>query len=854
MYTPSTAKTPNYSMENGDHSDMFGGWLPTPPQNSSLVRKENEPPRSLDRPTLRTPKSMGFLPNDCERSASRTSISSGHVSDHQTRNGFHELSERSNRLQSRPSSFFRQSYRHAPNPTSFPKSLRSSSNNTSDLSSAHIYGANYPLPLPISSQQPGLRTKARKISKSLKSRLKGLFSRPKSRDDTVGQAGEYLQDLEPNDSNCDRVQTPTTSPQEASLYRVVSHMPSYHAVPPSQQLRSRHGSFGTIEVEDNMQDDDKSRVTSWTNSTADTMSNNWSRQYPSVFQQDDVAATLSPLNQTSLYPNNTSHAGPIVNSERVYSALMKRLKETNIYQNKLPGKDHTAPDPVEANSLRSASTIRRQSRQIAYEGSTQTIRHVQYNDDVFQDNAEGSTTSHYSSGSTKSVIRRHQPSDSPPNYEQKSCPSPGSGDESGVSPGKTDVKPYQIAENQKPTLSGRSSAFFASPTCHLFRTTSPYRRALQESMKAAEVNDQPQTPDSKYLSSLSALSLPLRRPNTEESDDDERVAYAESVYSNSSEENAAHVSRSTEDEPEPQLHGAATIFLNTERRQLPVSGHTRESSYASSVEWKTWLSANVSKLETPPSTLKPQFPQEPSSVSLNFGHVREKTEIESGVDDHLRGTTDASPPLKPAPSKDSPSVLTTIEREKYQLVNPWHPKPTATNENSPPTSGMRSKSLCSKDVSPVAAKGNLRTIPSFNVNTCMANFEPSAGEPQTSSPYICSKPLDPLGGEARLKRRSRTRLGANITSAKSSPGFTTALERQFGVSRTGSPGIWKAEESTGELGSEADPGVDELGRRDFDAQAMGSRRMVDLFLSSRRQRIAGSQTRQSSDSLSAAFI
>ncbi|KAL6787558.1 hypothetical protein J3E68DRAFT_418264 [Trichoderma sp. SZMC 28012] len=747
----------------------------------------------------------------------------------------------------------------------------SNNNNTTVLSSEHVYGANFPPIIP--SQQPGLRTKARKISKSLKSRLKGFFSRPKNRDDLVDQTGEHPQDLESDDGSCYRVQTPGL-PQEASVYRVVSHMPSFHAVPPSQQPRSRQGSLGTIEAEDNALDDDKSRVTSWTNSTADTIANrpmsaNWSRQYPSNFQQDGTESAFSSHNQPSMYHNSVSHAGPIVNSDRVYSALMKRLRETNGDQNQLTGKGQRPRDSVETNSLRSTSTIRRQARQPTNEGSAHTIRHVQYEDDIFQDSTEESTASHYSSESTKSVIRRHQSSDSLQNYGHETCPSPGYGQRSGLSPNRNDMKPLAAGESQKPTLSGRSSAFFASPTCHLFRTTSPYRRALQESMKAAQADDQLQTPNAKDLSSLSGISLPTRRPSTEDdSDDDVRVAYAESVYSNSSEDNAPHVYstssalRSTEDEPGHQIHGDATIFINTERRQLPPACHTRDSSSASSVEWKTWLSANVSKLETPPTTLKPDFPQEPSSAPQDFSHVREKAEIETGIesdaDDYPQVAACAGLPPKLAPNKDyhGPSVLTALAREQSFLANPWQPKSTTTNENSPPVSGARPKSLYCKDASPMAATDNLRTIPSVpNVNTCVSNLDSLVIEPRTSSLNTCSRPFDPLLEEARgLKRRSRTRLRAYDGSAKSSPGFTTALERQFGVSRTGSPRVWKAEESSGELGSEADPGIDELGRRDFDAQAMGSRRMVDLFLSSRQQRVVGNQTRQSSDSLSAAFV
>ncbi|KAL6872091.1 hypothetical protein J3F83DRAFT_733746 [Trichoderma novae-zelandiae] len=857
MYSSSVTKTPNYSTDNGDHSDMFDAWGATP-RFSSLAKKENEPFRGSDGPALRAPKSMGFLSNGYDRSTCRASISSGRVSDQHAQGSFYEPPDRSTRLQSRPSSFFRSSYKYTPNATSFAKSLRTSSTNTTVLSSAHAYGtgiSNVPL------KPPKLRTTARKISKSLKSRIKGLFSRPKSRDDVADQAEGHQPEIESNGGGCYRAQTPAGAPQEASLYRVVSHVPSFHSVPQSQQLRSRQGSLGTIEVEEGMPGDDKSRVTSWTNSTTATIANrpmsaSWSRQYSSGFGHDGVEAL--PPSQ-----DNPPPAGPIVNSQRVYSALMKRLQEKR-NENPSMVQDDVTSDPLEADTTRSTSTIRRQTRHTVYEGSTHTIRHVPYDDDIFQDRAERRTVSRCSSESTKSVIRGRPSSDSMRNFGHGGCPSLGTEGESGVSPGKDDMKPHAAPESQRRPLSSRSSAFFASPTCHLFRTTSPYRRALRESMKVVQVGDQPQTPDTKYLSSLSALSLPTRRPSTEGSEDGVRGAYAESVYSDNSDQNALREdypqspSKIANKGAESKGHGDATIFLNSERQQPRASSHqARDSSSTSSVEWKTWLSANVSKLETPPTTLKPEFSQEPSSASQAYGHVREKTEIGSDGNESPQGVPDADLPLRLDENRN-PATFTAMARAKFNLANPWQSQSTATNENSPPTSGIRPKTICSMDSSPVALKGNLRTIPSMpNVSTYSSIESPLEVAPLFSGSTVV-KSLAPLREETRLRRQSRVRPGPNDSSAKSSPGFTNALERQFGVSKMGSPGVWKSSgpsyEADGALGSEADAGVDELGRRELDAQAMGSRRMVDLFLSSRRKRTPSSQVRQSSDSLSGAFI
>nr|WOD46077.1 hypothetical protein [Trichoderma atroviride] len=846
-----------------DHSDVFNGWQTTS-RYSSFAKKENEPIWNSGGPSLRAPKSMAFLSHGREGSTSRTNTrNSSEMSDELTRNGFYEPQGSLNRLKSRPSSFFRSNYKQSPNLSAFPKSLCSSSNNTTVLSPASIYGLNNPSSIPL--KQPTLRTTARKISKSLKSRIKGLFGRPKSTDEAIVQAEYHTPERDSNDGSCYGTQStvPTRLSQEASMYQGPSRMPSFHAVPASQQLKSRQGSFANVETEDCLPSDDKSRVTSWTDSTAATISHqprsaNWSRQY--AFSSEAAETGTLPLshNQGSIPFDNNSHRGPTVNSQRVYSALIKRLQETKQRQSQSLGENHATLNASEADSPQSNSTIRRQPRWIRYEGSTNTIRHVQEEDDVFQDRAEKTEMSR--SSSSNRVIRGHESTDS----QQKGDAYPNSAiDGDCMAPLGQNATELQVApETQKSLISSRSSAFFASPTCHLFRTTSPYRRALQATMKATQANEQPQTPGTKYLGSLSALSLPTRRSSTDGSDDDERMAYAESIYSNSSGKNISSPSKSMKKD-----HGDVTIFLpvETQRPSLSLSGHhAREVSSSSSIEWKTWLSANVSRLETSPTTLRTDFPEEPSSAPRHSKHIREKTEIEAEGDDLLQDGLGSGLPLRVAADKDNrlPTLTTVSQPPKFQLANSWYSQSPGANENSPPATGARSRPISSKDTSPVGSKGNLRTIPSVpNVNKACAaaNGESPLEIPRMRSLNTLAKPpCSPMSGEMRLRRQSRTRLRANDASAKSSPGLTTAFERQFGVSKTGSPGTCKAKEPSGRAdstaGCEADAGIDDMGRRELDAQVMGSKRMVDLFLSSRRKRTASSQMGRSSDSLSAAFI
>lgn len=877
MYAPSITKMPTYSIDNSDHFDVFNGWQ-TASLYSSFAKKENEPLGSSGRPSLRAPKSMAFLSHDRQGSISRINMGNNcEIPDQLAQNGFYEPPGSLSRLKSRPSSFFRSSYKHSSNVASFPKSLRSSSNNTTVLSPASPYDSNNPYNIPF--KQPTLRTTARKISKSLKSRIKGLFSRPKSTDQAIEQTENYTQERNSNYSSCYDTQStvPTRSSREASMYQVSSQMPSFHAVPPSQQLKSRQGSFGSVELEDNLSNDDKSRVTSWTDSTTATItrqpgSANWSRQYASPSGEAGIETLPSSHSQVSNPFDNSSHRGPVVNSQRVYSALIKRLQETKQHQNRSLSENHAAFGVTEIDSPRSNSTIRRQPRWAMYEGSTHTIRHVQEEDDVFQDRAEKATISRSSSTSANEAVSGHKYTGSQQkSFNHDACLNEVHDEEPRALPVQDAAEPQVALETQKSPISSRSSAFFASPTCHLFRTTSPYRRALQATIKATQASEQPQTPGTKYLSSLSALSLPTRRSSTNGSDDDGRMAYAESIYSNSSEKNQIEngcftsPSKSMKKTPAKKAHGDATIFLpvETQRPLLSLSNrHAREISSSSSVEWKTWLSANVSKLETSSTTLRTDFPEEPSSSPRHSKHVREKTEIEPEGNDLLQDVLSATLPSRPAVDKGyRPSALTTISQPpKFQFANSWSSQSPAANENSPPATGARSKTICSKDTSPVGSKGNLRTIPSVpNVNTCFTtNTELPLGMPRMRSLNTLTKPCSPMSDEMRIKRQLRTRIRANDASAKSSPGLTTAFERQFGVSNTGSPGIWKTKDMSCKVDStprsETDAGIDDMGRRELDAQVMGSKRMVDLFLSSRRKRTASSQMGRSSDSLSAAFI
>jgi hypothetical protein len=115
--------------------------------------------------------------------------------------------------------------------------------------------------------------------------------------------------------------------------------------------------------------------------------------------------------------------------------------------------------------------------------------------------------------------------------------------------------------------------------------------------------------------------------------------------------------------------------------------------------------------------------------------------------------------------------------------------------------------------------------------------------------------------ERRLNKESPRPLSlSNANSvpespAKSTPGLSAAVTRQFGTVSTGSPRRRSTRFQTmnRQAGGEL-PNQRSATCETSDAQVMGSKRMVELFLSSRRNRIAGNASERSVSGSSAAFI
>ncbi|RSL67647.1 hypothetical protein CEP53_002929 [Fusarium sp. AF-6] len=802
-----------------------------PPTHSlyKAPNNENEPPKSdtSDATGLRASTSMSFLKNRRGMAASRSSSrAENDVVVRLAREKYREQMEEQERLQVQSSATVRSKNRRSEGSTGLRKSLRNSSNNSTVLSSAFSSNGTSVF------KQQGLRKTARKVSNGLRSKLKGLFTRGKSV--SGSEKHERDQGTDGNDSDGDTCLHASNDEgaEEASMFRVSSHIPSMHGTTSNQQLRSRKGSFESIENAEQQVSDDRSRVTSWTNSVTNTVSSTemlgeWERQRLSVIKENGMHISSSSARPTGLDGREAGSqdiwSGTAIDSERVYSALMKRLGEISPQQKSIQAKLHADDPPLISVPDRDSSTQRTGFLQ----RTASTIRCVGVDDDVFHDREDRSSFT--SSRSCERVaVDLTDPQSAAATLTCDTATDLAAGDDRGTQSegGRTGV--ISAREHPKTTML-RSSAFFASPTCHSFRSPSPYRRALRENLESSPESEHMGLAGTKYLHSLSALSLPTRR-NSTGSDRDTQLGDAESVYSCATEDLRPMV---TGPGASGTVEGAATSMTGG----LPscrLVQHQRDASAASSVEWKTWLSSKVSKLEGPSTPTKADAYGQDTSILPPLGHVREGAEV-------------GSPPEILLPKSDglaNRSPLSCVEGNA-QPVQDKQTQPLSFwkglaghDENRSPNAVQTSKSRPPS----IPPRSTLRTVPSLPIvsSTSDMNGMSLSNEVHRMRSLNITGRLSSTPEEAMAKRRSRPRFtGWQGSPTKSSPGIGHTTEIQASRSIAGSPTkrSGRPSNSTPKL----QLGREKLGQTatgmgsGLEAQGMGSKTMVDIFLSSRQK-------------------
>lgn len=760
---------------------------------------------------LRAPKSMSFLRSNIPKASSSSQSSmrndtKGLGAQHL----FGSINRGDRSLKSHSSMLFLPKSRKE---TGSGGSLRNSSNNTDPLSST------FSTTHSSFSKPSGFRHVARKASVSLKKKFKGIFKRKKESEDIHGQAFAVGSD------HGSLAQTDISAHEEASISRVRSHVPSLHSVPSVRCPHSRRGSLESAEDEPPHTDGERSRVTSWTNSSTNASQitiGECERQRLSVINESGNVNIQTDSRQLP-YTNTASR------NNQVYSALVKRLDEMNQQQSKdRPQTEKPVMEMCDQNN-----DLPRNNEEKTSNWRPSTIRCVQDDDDVFRDDRAASQTH----------IRI------PDAMPQPSCT---------ISKTPTLCSPSDSPGGQRsigrrtPT---RSSAFFGSPSNHLFRTQSPYRKALRQNMKSQQETDMPQT-GTRYLSSLSTLILPVRMPSPNNSDQNSSCASLESRYSCKTE--SVETERATrnsimEDPPDStDTFGEQPVEQEGPRQGIATTPtRHREVSAASSVEWKRWLSANVSKLETPPRNAKARLQSLIRAMPYKAGHVREDAEIDSPVAEGNISLTE-SPDVACAEEMEAQSAI-----EWQAPLNPMdvnavsgRRRSSVTDKNLHPNT-LRYKTTFSKEILPIAPLGiGLRAASSLpNVKNPRQAWSEKTGRVPLATSLFQSGSFASPGTEETGSSIINTKIHDTM-SMKSSPGLTDAVEKPFGRVDFGHDyGL-----TLGKRFNWLDYNESWRENQDLNAQEIGSRRMVDLFLSSRQKRSDIPQSGETMTTAQSAFL
>ncbi|KAK2594066.1 hypothetical protein QQS21_008215 [Conoideocrella luteorostrata] len=822
------------------------------PSDLQMQHRQNQMLQYSIRRSLRAPKSMSCLDYRKTQSLTHDAVSNQNG----TINPIREtpLKGSFRRLKSHSSMFFRTKHRQQGGSLETSTSRRNSSDNSAALSSA--FSGNT-----TAAEKPaGIRFTVRRVSRTVRNKLGKLFSQSKNTD--TGGNETRTNQLHDTDSDSFRHLTDTSPAEEASMSKVTSHVPSLHAVPSYQQMRSRQGSLESIQYDENIDLDDKSRITSWTNSTANTVvsyGTSEEREYQrlSVIKENGMhIPSSSHIGHQEHAASAVDHCVPTfaTNSQRVYSALMKKLKNDSNAENNVHKLDsvHVLPDktvPPRQSSL---------DRTEAW--SPATVRGIGTDDDdVFEDSREvASPRVDSSSRGSKDEVDGESTSRK---SSYKAYPDPTAGDGRGLSPTKIPLP--ESASKQPSKQTDKNSMFSPSLNNYFFRTTSPYRRALQRSMNEHQDTEHTHALDTRYLSTLSALSLPTRRPSTMGSKRDLRLTYAESFYSFTTDDLTTSCPAGVTSSPvvENTMENAESDHLSS----VPAPLHGHDVSAASSVEWKTWLSAHVSKLETPCTTMASQCTETPGVAMPSPRHVRESAEIESPAE---VPQLDAPQAIQASPlGEGSGNIKGPYSVGARTLSKKSHGMPLKSTmeivENNGRNGNKISQHSLSSTIPPIPCRNILRAVPSLpNVDSEVAS---KPGKRTASIPRMRSlnniPTFVPLSLDTSYyKRRGQENKRRDaLTSSKSTPRLDAAAHQDYLGGKTGSPvkrGINNSPASphTPDDTAFASDNIQVTAKSDWDAQIRGSRRMVDLFLSSRRRAIQGPMSRNGSENFSAAFM
>ncbi|CZS91659.1 hypothetical protein WAI453_011846 [Rhynchosporium graminicola] len=930
FYTNGTPDRPESSYMGGRTAASYSQTPSTQPKQSAL----------------RAPKSMSFLKGRRDHTQSDRNDNAVQLA----RDRFFRDAEQQ-RLREQPSFLFRAKAQKQQQDKSFRKSLRASSANSYGLPVGSSNQA-------IASKESGLKDVARKASKTIRNKLKRVFGRSSKDEDPVTIPNQqvdaretHVRQYNGDDKTADDTFANIPHPNEASLSRVTSRVPSLHAIASNQQLKSNAGSVRSLDS------DDKSRVTSWTSAGANTVAaplnqTQLQEQHQRLSIINEIGSHVPSssfsrarlANQFSAYPvvhrqsKSTGHIpAPAVDSARVYSALMKRLDE-NSPNSKLEATHKSSVENFGISSQyinHSPATIRQVPPSSRNTSSSDSYDKFDQGGQPFHDGHRyvDPYTQQWVAADLNQEPRRHaddvfSPKSASNNKENIpmaqpgrniKLPTPAALSRHGSSaasyrtvPEAPRITPQEAAKRNEPIIHHPKiirearSTFFGGGSSHtISRTTSPFRRAMTESDYSPVIlsSDIP----------LPSQAAPMRNPlyqASEPSVSTETVnnpqvpgkAYSESIYSRTTSGQtpfAAHSSvslvldRDVADMPFYNPAGPGDVVIidrTTYRPTMPIGNGHRATSSASSVEWKKWMSSEVAKLErvkenSNTSYVNYAFPTMPKSFQK--GHVREAAQINDdeaevmptqvevmptklvAIKQPLGLVQQQNPNIQSVPTFNMQPIpilrpilknrsnISLVEEPKSTNVRvPLIPIPPPLPPPPPPPIPQRSPLRQMHSKSSLRSVGTVNTIRTISAPNSAIKHSSMSGrnllhKRNPSQTTLNSTKASIKSVETPAKLIKRHRRPSTGYSASPGSGLTGAVERQFGSTSTNSryrtptgPGTGGSErfrdaeedvygvEGAGLLGPNPRASVTE-----GEAQAMGSKKMVDLFLSSRRKRM-----------------
>ncbi|KAK4456781.1 hypothetical protein QBC42DRAFT_237800 [Cladorrhinum samala] len=796
---------------------------PPPPPTGTHTRKLfYSEPRKMEReptlPQLRAPKSMSFLKNrHLLRSGSNTDAENHpHAPPENPCYVTDQFDPKSN---TETLAHFGARSQGGGAESRMRKSLRSS-NSSGEGPDVSAFGGALPV-----NKQDGLKLKARKVSRSLRTRLKSFFTISKSEDTPPTIPFQHIEARKTHvtdgfgtlDCSDAELEAQSDDGWEPIQHTVQAKVPSLQ-LGPSNILRSNKGSVESLRSErerDRQVSDDRS-LTTWAHSGPSTLTSQqqqqwreWERQRLSIIKENGAHAPSSSARRKVLganlfqCPDNDEIRGavppmPSVDSQRVYSALMRRMEILNTYAEATTehaplcqSDDSEVPPTVVAKKpsarMLEATTPSRMGRmEFLAKGADQTpTRASRGSRQTDEQNAIDAPTPNLRQGCLEKARKeakelcaafrggRSRSGSTGTVGSVHDIPEPSGRD--GLPLFAPSISGSRAAER---TVSDRNGAFFGSPASHLFRTESPYRRALRRSIQEQQnVWSQQPLPSghdigSDQLKSSHADGGAGSTEESETSDSRRDLGYSESIYSTDEvvvQEQGNHVARRMQEDRKQEAQ--------KNKDQVPMAAYQpagfREPSSASSVDWKTWLSANVAKLDSSPTRLMPAevefaLPTMPKCFTPS-GHVREAAQIcgEEDMGDYGGGGGGGGDYFEIFPLQArQPTLPTTPLSPVEPNVVKLSTLQRCLKRNTPPSTGTARATLLENDSPKCSSGGELETLPAPPPIPLKSALRPS---PLKISKSSMNNPGG--GGVAR---------SITSPSVTSSPGLTAAVQRQFG--------------------------------------------------------------------------